>query len=249
MSPLAISLIVFACVFGGALLGMFIRAALPDHHLSTDSKDIIKLGMGLIGTMAAVVLGLLIGTAKGSYDARRGELTQMSTNIIVLDRVMAHYGPETKDARELLRRSVVDMLDRIWPEDSSRRAQLTPTGGGERLYDIIVTLAPQNETQRALQAQALAMTINLGQTRWLLAEQGRSIPMPFLLVLVLWLIIILASFGLFAPRNATVVAALLVCALSFSSAMYLILELDRPFDGLLRISSAPLRETLTNLGR
>ena len=239
MSPLAISAIVFACVFGGALLGMFIRAVLPDHHLSTDSKDVVKLGVGLIGTMAALVLGLLIATAKGSYETRTGELIQISTNIILLDRVMAHYGPETKDAREFLRRAVVQAVDRMWPDDRSRPAQLTPTGGAESLYVKVLTLSPQNDAQRALQAQALALSISLGQTRWLLAEQGRSIPMSFVLVLVLWLTVILASFGLFAPRNATVIAALFICALSFSSAIYLILELDRPFEGLLRISSAP----------
>jgi hypothetical protein len=249
MSPMAMAGIVFACVFGGALLGLFIRAVLPDDHLSTDSKDIVKLGMGLIGTMAALVLGLLIATAKSSYDTRTGELIQLSTNIILLDRVMAHYGAETKDARELLRRSVVDTLDRIWPDDRSQRAQLTPTGGAEALYDKLLALSPQNDAQRALQAQALAVTISLGQTRWVLAEQGSSIPRAFLLVLVLWLTIILASFGLFAPRNATVIAVLFVCALSFSSAIYLILELDRPFDGLLRLSSAPLREALGHLGR
>ena len=249
MSPLTIGGIVFTCVLGGGLLGMVIRSALPDEHLSADTKDIVKLVVGLIGTMAALVLGLLIASAKSSYDVRSGEVTQLSANVVLLDRVMAHYGPATKDARESLRRSVADAIDRIWPEDRSRRAQVTPTTRAESFYDRILNLAPQNDGQRALQAQALALSISLGQTRWLLADQGSSIPMPFLLVLILWLTLILGSFGLFAPRNTMVIFALFVCALSLSSAIFLILELDQPFEGLLRISSAPLRAALAQLGQ
>ena len=103
MSSTTISLIVFACVFGGALLGILLHAVLPQHHLSNETKDIVKLGMGLVGTMSALVLGLLVASAKGSYDAQSAELTQMSANIALLDRVLAHYGPETKETRDLVR--------------------------------------------------------------------------------------------------------------------------------------------------
>src|SRR5215475_3932836 len=113
MSATVISCIAFACVLGGALLGMFLRASLPEHHLSADSKDFVKLGTGLIATMAALVLGLLIASAKSSYDTLRGELTQVSANVILLDRLMAHYGPETSEARHLLRDSVLRALDRM----------------------------------------------------------------------------------------------------------------------------------------
>ena len=114
MSSTIISLIVFACVFGGALLGIFLHAVLPQNHLTNESKDIVKLGMGLVGTMAALVLGLLVASAKGSYDTQSAELTQMSANIALLDRVLAHYGPETKEARALLRGAVVVLLDQLW---------------------------------------------------------------------------------------------------------------------------------------
>ncbi len=247
---MAISWIVFACVFGGALLGMFLHAALPEHHLSTDSKDIVKLGTGLIATMAALVLGLVISSAKSSYDTERSEFTQMSANIILLDHVMAHYGPETKEARDMLRGSVAQALDRMWPEDGSRPAQLEPWAGSEGLYDKIQKLSPQNEAQRSLQAQALEISTNLAQTRWLLVEQrGSSIPMAFVVVLAFWLTIIFVSFGLFAPPNATVIATLFVCALSVSGAIFLILELDRPFEGPIQISGAPLRNALGHLGQ
>jgi hypothetical protein len=247
---MAIGWIVLACIFGGALLGMVLRPILPQHHLSADSKDVVKLGMGLTATMAALVLALLIASAKSSYDTQRSELTQMSANTILFDRVLAHYGPETKQARELLRRSVARMLDQIWPENSSRPAQLEPAAGGEILYDQIQELSPRSDAQRSLQAQALKMAIDLGQLRWLLFEQGnRSIPMPFLVLLVFWVTIIFVSFGLFAPPNATVIATLFVCALSISGAIVLILELDRPFGGLIQISSAPLRNAVAHLGK
>jgi len=251
MSAMVIAWIVFGCVFGGVLLGMFLRDVLPDHHLSADSRDVVKLGMGLIATMAALVLGLLIASAKGSYDTQRNELVRLSANVVLLDRVLAHYGSEAKEARDMLRSVVASALDRIWPADSSRAAQLEPTATpAEGLYDKIRGLSPQDEAQRSLQAEALQIAIDLARTRWLLFEQaGSSISMPFLVLLAFWLVIIFVSFGLFAPRNATVLVTMLVCALSVSGGIFLILELDRPFAGLIRISSAPLRSALAHLGR
>ncbi len=248
MSGMAISCIAFACVFGGGLLGMFLRAAIPEHHLSTDSKDLVKLGMGLIGTMTALVLGLVVASAKGSYERQSSEIRQISTDIMVLDRVMTNYGPETKEARRLLRRAVAGALDRMWP-GTYGSTQLEPTAAFEGFLDKIQRLLPQNEIQRALQGQALRISADLGKARWLLFEErGGSIPMPFLVLLILWLAIIFVGFGLFGPPNATVIATLFVSALSVSGAIYLILELDRPFDGHIQVSSAPLRDTLTRLG-
>jgi len=251
VSAIAIGCIAFACMFGGALLGIFLRAALPEHHLRTESKDVVKQGMGLIATMTALVLGLLIATAKDSYDTQRNGLTQMSVNIFFLDRTLAHYGPETKETRDLIRRSVVGSLDRIWPEAGSRPAQLAPMAAeGEALYDKIQALSPQNEAQRSLQAKALSISIDIGQARWLMFQRtSSSTPVPFLLVLVFWLTIIFVSFGLFASPNATVIAVLLLCALSVAGAIFLLLELDTPFDGLIQISSAPLRNALAHLGQ
>jgi hypothetical protein len=252
MTPIAISCIMFVCVFGGALLGMFLRSTLPEHHQSTDSKDVLKLLIGLIGTMAALVIGLLIATAASSYATRRSEFTQMSANIVLLDLALAHYGPETKETRDLLKRAVARELQLAEPEDhTASPAKFDPgASGAEILFDKIQQLLPRNDVQRSLQAQLLTMAINLGQTRWLLFEQsGRSIPIPFLVVLVFWLSLIFATFGLFAPPNATVVVALLLGALSVSAAIFLILELDLPFEGLIRISDEPLRKALAHLGQ
>jgi hypothetical protein len=246
---MVIALIAFACIFGGALLGLSLRRWLPEHHLSADSKDVVKLAIAVIATMSALVVSLLIASAKSSHDARRSEFTQMSADIILLDRSLDHYGPETKDVRSLLRHSVSAMLDRM-SAGTSEQPRLGPWGAdAKRLHDGIHELSPHNEIQRSMQGQAVKVLGDLGHRRWLLfAESGSAVPMPFLVVLIFWLTIIFASFGLFAPVNATVIATFLVCALSVSGAIFLILELDLSFAGLLQISDAPLREALAHLG-
>jgi hypothetical protein len=204
--------------------------------------------------MAAIVLGLLIASAVDSFRTQRSHIIQLSANIILLDRVLAHYGPEAKEARDLLRSAVVQTINQMWPEDSSQPAQLDPSGSkAEVPLDKIEALSPQNETQRSLQAQALSLAFNLAQTRWLLfVQQVRSIPLPFVIVLAVllfWFTTIFFSFGLFAPSNATVIAILLVSALSIAGAIFLVVELNRPFEGLLRIPSDPLRDALLHLGK
>ena len=144
INSIAIRLIVLACVFGAALFGMFLRAVLPKQHLSADSKDTVRLGMGMVATTAALVLGLLVASAKNFFDTQSSELTQMSANVILLDRVLAHYGPETKEARDLLRGAVARTLDLIWHQDHQQHSQMEPTAaGGEILYDKIQALSPK----------------------------------------------------------------------------------------------------------
>ncbi|HVN87260.1 MAG TPA: hypothetical protein VMW17_20700 [Candidatus Binatia bacterium] len=253
MTSTIIACIAFACVFGGASLGMFLRRALPEHHLSSDSKDVIKLGIGLVGTMSALVIGLLISSAKSTFDTQNSELTQSAANVVVLDHLLAHYGPETRAARDLLRRVTTDWLDQLWPAAGSRPVALPATKGAqppiEAIQEIIRGLAPQSDAQRQLQSQSLQVTATLSQTRWLFLGQfgGRGIPMPFLVILIAWLVVIFISFGLFAPPNQTVIAVLLLCALSASGAIFLILEMEHPFEGLMKVSDAPLRAALAQL--
>jgi hypothetical protein len=250
MGSVAVSSIVFACVSAGALLGIFLRVVLPEHHRSTDSRDAVKLGMGLVATMAALVLGLLTASAKTSFDMQSTELTDMSSKIVVLDRILTHYGPEAKEARDILRRSVEQLLDQMWPKERTSSQQLVVAPhSSEILYDKIVELSPKDDAQRILQAQALTVVMALAQTRWLIYEQRvTAISMPFLVVLIFWIAVIFISFGLFAPLNTTVVASFLVSALSVSSAIFLILEMYTPYGGLIHVSSDPLRAALAQLG-
>jgi hypothetical protein len=252
MSALTIGCIVFMLVFGSAMLAMAIQPMLPEHHLSAESKDVVKLGVAVIATMSALVVSLLLASAKGSFDARNREYTQMSANIILLDRLLSHYGPDTKGVRDLLRRSTFDAVDQIRYSQNFQLQILEPAATtGQSIYIEIVQLSPQNELQRSLRGEALRVAVALSETRWLLFDQRArsSIPMPFLVALVFWLSIIFGSFGLYAPRNATVIATFCVCALSLSVAIFLILELDHPFRGLIRVSSAPLESAITQLGK
>ena len=254
MSALIIALVAFACIFGGTLLGMFLRTILPGHHVSDDSKSAVMLGTGMIATMAALVLALLIASAKGNYDTMSSDLTQASARVILLDRLMAHYGPETKEARDLLRHSIASTIKRIWPEDNIGQAIVEAPEGRvpiEAIQDKLCQLSPRNDAQRWLQSRALQVSGDIAEGRWLLIEQlgQSSVPMPFLVMLVFWLTVIFAGFGLFSPRNATVIAVLLICALSAAGALFLIMELDTPYEGLIKVSSAPLRTALAHLGQ
>ena len=250
MNPLTTGSLVFACVFGAGLLALLLRAALPKHHLSAETKDTVRLAMGLVATMAALVLGLLVASAKGSYDTEKSEVTAMAAKIVFLDRLLAMYGPETAPARESLHQAVERMVARLWPAISSQPAQLDPhVVSAEAVYRAIQSLSPQNEEQRALKTQALGSAYDMGQMRWLLFEQGgTSISTPLLVVVVCWLAILFFSFGLFAPANGTIIGALMVAALSVAGAIFLILELDQPFDGLIQISSQPMITALSHLG-
>jgi hypothetical protein len=254
MSSLEISGIIFACVFGGALLGMVLQALLPEQHLSSDTKDVVKLGMGLIGTMTALLLGLMIASAKSSFDTQRAGIAQLAGNVIMIDRALAHYGPETKDVREMLRASLADMIQHTWPNESPASGQTSSQGGTEGKYEFlfekIQALTPKNDAQRTFQAQAFSTVIDTAKLRWsLFSQKGSSIPMPFLVVMVAWLVLLFASFSLFAPRNPTVFVTLLICALAVSSAIFLILELDHPFSGMIQVSGAPVRAALETLGK
>jgi hypothetical protein len=251
MNPLTIAAIIFACIFGAALLAMRLRSMLPEHHLSTDTKDTVKLAMGLVATMAALVLGLLVASAKGAYDTQKDAVVQMAGKIAFLDRILAHYGPDAAQARAMLKHAVEGALARIWPRNKSEEAQLAPNLAiGDALYEAIQNLAPQNDSQRLIKSQALAIAFDVGQMRWLLFERaGSSISAPLLVIVVFWLAILFFSFGLFGASNSTALAALLVAALSVSGALFLILELDHPFGGLIRISSQPVRNVLEHLTR
>ncbi|WP_035358545.1 DUF4239 domain-containing protein [Edaphobacter aggregans] len=251
MSSLEVSSIAFVCVFGGSLLGLALRTVLPEHHRSAETKDAVKVGMSLVATMAALVLGLLVASAKSAYDQQRNEMTDLSSKIALLDRVLAHYGTETKEARDLLRNVATRILDQTWSKDSTGHSRLeSPAAGGEVLYDKVQALTPRDETERSLKAQALTILLGIGQTRWLMYEQTTEpISVPLLIVLILWLTTVFISFGLLAPANLTVTASYFAAALAVASAILLIMEMYSPYVGLLHISSATLRAAIAQLGR
>jgi hypothetical protein len=251
MGSVAVGSAVFVVVFGGALLGFYLRTVLPDEHLSEDSKKVVQLATGLIATLAALVLGLLIASAKGSYDTQNEEVKQTCAAIVQLDRALAHYGPETTGIRAALRNALEHRLALTWPEHGAGVGLAgMNTTGPEVIEDGIRALAPQNDAQRGFQARAMELTSAILAARWLVIEQsGSSIRFPLLAVVIFWLATIFTSFGLMVRPNATVVTVLVLCALSVSISIFLIFEFDQPFEGVLRISGDPLRFALAHLGQ
>jgi len=253
MSSLGIGGLVFVSVFGGALLGMFLHNRLPADHLSIESRDVVKLGTGLIATMTALVLGLLTASAKGSFDAQKSEVQQSATNVVLLDRTLAHYGGEATPIRGAVQLAVQRRIESIWPTGSAPVKIDDPQAiaGVERIDAALRALTPTDDVHRQLQAKALQLCDQLTQTRWVLAGQASetSIPGPLLVVVVCWLTVIFMSFGILAPPNRTVGVVLALSALSVSGAIFLILEMDRPLQGLLKIPSDSLQYALAHLGQ
>jgi hypothetical protein len=251
MNDLSISFLVFAVIFGGALAGAVIRPLLSEQHLNPDSRDVVKMTTGLIGTLAALVLGLLIASAKGAYDQKTSQVRQMTGTIILLDDLLAQYGPEAAQLRKLLRQGIQPLADRIWHEGEAptgRPARFASTAEASAFENELEQLSPANDMQRSLKSRAIAAFTAIAQTRLqLFTQPGRTIPIPFLIILVFWLSAIFVSFTLFAQTNLVVMASLLVGALSFAGAIFLVLELGDPFTGLMGISSATLRGALLPL--
>ena len=253
MHHLNIAVIVFACVFGSALLGLHLHSRLPDHHLSDDSISVIKLTIGLIATMAALVLGLLISSAKSSFDAANTAVVRDAAEIILLDRTLAQYGPETQEIRALLKQSVATGVQKVSSGDPDQLASMRSPEAlrrGENIQRKLAELSPHGETQQRLQARAIQITGEVLAMRELaLLQAAGSTPMPLLITLVLWLCIIFGSFGLFTSPNTTVTTTFFLGAISTSIAIFLIQEMNTPFGGIVSVSLAPVREALAMLGQ
>jgi hypothetical protein len=251
VSSIATSLLVFLGITCGALLGMFLSPKLPVQHQTQESKDAVRLGMGLIATTVAISLGLLISSAKTFYDTQNNEITQLAANYILLDQTLALYGKETSDIRLTLHHNLASQLESDGSFRRANQSYLNLKSGarvGGDIFTKILELTPSNEDQRSLKAQAVSLAFQLGQTRWLIFEQN-SVPVPGLLLamLIIWLVVLFMSFGIFAPRNFTVVVGLIMTALAVSGAILLILEMYRPLVGLIQVSDAPLRAALAQV--
>jgi hypothetical protein len=251
LTGLALASLTFACAFGAALIGSFVRTRLPAEDLGNESKDVVRLGMGLVATMTALLLGIVTASVRGSYDAQDAAIKTSAANLLTLDRHLARYGDVTAPTRDLLRRSVEHRLSVTWPDEGTGRGftdPLPPTAI-ETIQDQLLALEPQDDAQRFFKGESLKLSEEVMKMRWRLLGTSSSIPLAFLLAVVFWLSVTFASFGLFAPRNATVLGALFVGSLSVALALFLIVELDGAFDGYIMISSEPLRFALENMGK
>ena len=251
MSPIGVGLITLACTFGSACLGTTIRAALPNSHTSKESQDVVRLGMGLVATMTALLLGLVTASAKGSFDAQDAAIRTSAVDILTMDRHLARYGPETRPIRDLLKRAVAARLEMTWPTHGTGSGfnDSQNAGVAEDIENQILALAPVSEAQRWSKSEALRLCDEVTKARWrVLQSNGGSVPLTFLVVVILWLTATFASFGLYAPRNATVLSVLFIASISVAAAVFLILELDGPFAGVIKVSSGPLKYAVAHLG-
>ena len=253
MSSLLLGGLVFLFLAAATAIGMLVRDRLPNHHLNMDSKEVIRLATAVVGTLSALAIGLLIASAKTAYDHAETEMRSSVGRIVLLDRVMAHYGPETANARSLLRELVESRLSRGWSAETTDQ----PAGGSvaeyqgiEAVQDELRSLSPKDDAQRSLQARAIEVSGMIAEAHWLLVETGEEgLPWAFLTVLVFWLSLLFATFGLQAPPNATVACILVVCALSVAGAVFLITDMANPYRGVIRVSGAPLQSALDRLGQ
>ncbi|HUA65241.1 MAG TPA: hypothetical protein VME24_05295 [Alphaproteobacteria bacterium] len=253
MNPFVITFISAVSIFAGALIGMGLHRWLPENHLSKETEDLVKVGAGTIATLTALVLGLLVSSAKSSYDEVNTGVVQGSAKFILLDRTLARYGPEARAAREQSKLALTGAIERIWPTEKTGMPALTAIERGngiELIQDKLLELTPKNEAQRQALAQAQQIVNDLSQTRWLLVEEAQSrLPVPFLLILIFWLTLLFVSFGLFAPRNLTALTVLFVVACSLSAAIFLVLELNQPLGGFMKVSNAPLLNAMQQMGQ
>ena len=271
MNSILITLLFFLCCFGGIRLGIYARGKTPEHHFGDDSRDIVIASAGLVATLTALILGLLVASASANFQLYNASLEKMGTEVLVLDRAMESYGPETQEARETLRQHLIKIVQAIWPEDIPKLARLGITASIDnasmqpkrkssepeeplalrtvnlltQIQNQLLKLSPKDDRQRWWQTKALDAGDNLIEEQWLIAEQAKSpVPTPFLIFLAVWLIILFSSFSLFSPPYKAVHIILIFCAISVASSLFLILELNKPSSGLLKVSSEPLRKVI-----
>jgi len=250
MHSILICVITFCLISGSALLGIFLRNIIPDDHLSSDSKDVVKLGTGLVITMTALVLGMLVSSAKSSYDFRKSEVATMATKLVLLDHQLARYGPAAQPVRKQLRESIEASLERIWPTRRMRSTDLAPMDASGLLYDEIEDLAAATDQEREVKQKIGILASELKEIRMLVFIQtgNDAVSLPLLCVVVCWLSAIFLSFGVFSPPNRTVMVTLFCCAFAVTGAIFIILEMYSPFAGILRISPQPIYDALTQIG-
>ena len=252
MNIILLGLIVLILLFGSAMLGMFVRTRLPEHHLNSESKDVLRLAIGIIATLCAMVLGLLISTTKVAFDRLNLDLKHSSGQVLQLDRALAQYGSETGEIRKLVKQTYSDSVELVLSGDESALAKLeSPEKQAQldRLPLLIHALSPRDDMQRAQQGRALADLSELSNTRFNnIVQVGGTIPRPLFVVLVFWLAMLSLGFGLFSPRNLTAAVGLFACSLCLSVALAVLIDLDRPITGVIKVNAVPMRNAISHLG-
>jgi hypothetical protein len=253
MTTLVTALIALALMCGGALLGSYLRDRVPEYHVRDDSKEVVKTASAMIATLVALVIGLLVSSAKSTFDQANDGIAQTGAKVILLDRTLSRYGPEATPARRRLAEAIQAAIERLWPSGRGPKEGLAAVERGtgtDEVQTMIERLAPDDERHRTIRADALQACRDLLQSRWLMIEKSQTaLPTSFLVMLIFWLTVLFTSLGLLAPRNVTTLACLFVCALSMAGALVLLLEMSRPFEGMIQASPGPLLKAVSVIGR
>lgn len=249
MSHTLIGLLSFLAIFGGALIGLLARRRLPGHHLTAETQTAITVSVAVLGTLSALVLGLMITAANSSFSSRSEEVRELSLQLIRMDRNLKRYGPEAGEARAALRIWATAKLQQLFPD--ATKPQVSSDDAIvllENVQDAVLDLTPTNEKQKYLRTLCATLSSTMIQARWALEQRtGHSIPVPFLILLIFWLAIVFTSFGLFAPSNSTAIVALFLCSLAVSGGIFLIEELDQPLSGFIQIPSESMHKALLEI--
>jgi Protein of unknown function (DUF4239) len=251
VSSLATTAIVLVCVIAGSLLGMWLGSCLPERHCSAESRDAVKLATGMLSVLAALVLGLLIASVKNAFDTTDTQIRQFATSLILLHQTLADYGPETAEPRIMLRDYTARALADNWPDDKATPIAMEDVEAGKLLDQVraaVLRLPGGSPRRDALRAEAASLIEDVLKTRMLLIERSESSIKPlFLEILVAWITLIFVSFGYTAPRNTTVMTSFFLSAAALAACIFLIVEMDTPFEGLITVSSMPMRSALTHM--
>jgi hypothetical protein len=252
MNPIGVSVLACVLMLGGAVGGALLRRSLPERHLDSHAKDVVRLGAGLVATISGLLLGLLINSANSSFVSQRLQVKHLASDIILLDQLLMRYGPEAQAARESLRSSVLPFVDEVWGKRDSpapREHTLQTNIPAARLFLALHELSPRNDLQASIRTQTIQTMMDIARERLVLFEEAdTALPAPFLVILLFWLTAIFASFSLFSPLNLVSIGALVVIAASASGALYLIFELSQPFSGLMQIPRSTIADALSVFG-
>ncbi|TPK97374.1 MULTISPECIES: DUF4239 domain-containing protein [unclassified Mesorhizobium] len=249
MGEVLVGAAIFACLAGASLVSLMVHKRFPAHHLQDDTSAVVRLAANLFVVMSSLMLGLMINSAKNTFEAINGNVHTFATDLILLDRTLRHYGPEADSARQSLTAYVQRVVDTSTADSDTtvvpnRLAELLLNQVG----DILAGLTPADARQTAAQQTATQQLQKLIEQRWILAEQSEgAIPAPLIVLLVAWMTLIFASFGFRAPRNGTIVFTCLVSGALVAAAIYLIVDMDSPFSGPIQVSPAPLQRALAEL--
>ncbi|MFG1418209.1 hypothetical protein V5F38_09895 [Xanthobacter sp. V0B-10] len=253
MQALAVAAIAFVSLFGGVCAGMWGSRRLKEEHLSKGTEDAVKLGVGMVAAMSSLILGLMTASVKGNFDTTGRDVQQFATDLITLDTALRAYGPGADDARRLLTTYTRRALAETWPEGVGARIEVNGTTSKAMLEAVghAIRMLPSGTPLEAeLRGEALERYKAASTLRWtVVAESVTAVPPVFTAVLIVWLSLIFVSFGLFAPVNAVSLVVFFLCAVSLAGALFLILEMSGPFDGIIRVPETAMNGALAQMLR